>query len=95
VGFGKPVIWISPSSNLLEWGQHYCLIRPREYEWERIRIVRPEMDHETAGVFPNVVFSNGLIERAKGEIYLYYVACGDTTHLVITNREKLLADLDI
>ena len=37
-GFGKPSIWISSSPNLLEWGQHYCLIRPRENEWERIKI---------------------------------------------------------
>ena len=37
-GFGKPSIWISSSPNLLEWGQHYCLIRPREYECERIKI---------------------------------------------------------
>jgi hypothetical protein len=37
----------------------------------------------------------GLIERAKGGIYLYYGACNETTHLVITNREELRADLDI
>jgi predicted GH43/DUF377 family glycosyl hydrolase len=37
-GFGKPSIWISSSPNLLDWGQHYCLIRPRENEWERIKI---------------------------------------------------------
>ena len=54
----------------------------------------PETDYEIAGFFPNVVFSNGLIERAKGEIYLYYGACDYTTNLVITNREELLADFD-
>ncbi len=143
-GFGKPSIWISSSSNLLEWGEHRCVIRPRDNKWERIKIgggaapiktdkgwlevyhgsgdgsmyslftllldledpsrviargakpfLAPEKDYETSGFFPNVVFSNGVVERANGKIYLYYGGCDRTTNLVITSVDELLADLDI
>ena len=29
-GFGKPSIWISQSDDLIHWGKHKCLIRPRD-----------------------------------------------------------------
>ncbi|MCK4436590.1 glycoside hydrolase family 130 protein [bacterium] len=142
-GFGKPSIWISSSPNLLDWGEHQCLIRPRNNEWERIKIgggaapiktdkgwleichgkgdnsvyylftllldledparvvargekpfLAPEEDYETSGFFPNIVFSNGLVERPNGEIYLYYGACDETTNLIITSVDELLADLN-
>ena len=60
-----------------------------------IPLLAPETDYETSGFFPNVVFSNGTIERASGEIYLYYGACDETTNLVVTNKDELLADLGI
>ena len=37
-GFGKPSVWISSSENLLDWGAHKCLIRPRKNEWESQKI---------------------------------------------------------
>ena len=141
-GFGKPSIWISSSSNLLDWGEHQCLIRPRDNKWERIKIgggapplktdrgwlevyhgkgdnsiyylfvllldledptrviargkkpfLVPEEDYETDGFFPNVVFSNGVVERPNGEIYLYYGASDESTNLIITSVDELLADL--
>lgn len=141
-GFGKPSIWISSSSNLVDWGEHRCLIRPRDNKWERIKIgggaapikteegwlevyhgkgddsiyylftllldledpaqviargkkpfLSPEKEYETKGFFPNVVFSNGVIERNNGEIYLYYGACDETTNLVVTSVDELLNDV--
>ena len=141
-GFGKPSIWISSSDNLLDWGEHKCLIRPRDNEWENLKIggggapiktdkgwlviyhgkgdnsvyhlftllldldkpcnviargcapfFSPETEYETNGFFPNVVFSNGHIERPDGEIFLYYGACDETTNLLITSAEELLEDV--
>ncbi len=36
--FGKPSIWISESEDLLHWGNHRCILTPRENEWEAERI---------------------------------------------------------
>ena len=141
-GFGKPSIWISSSPDLLDWGRHACLIRPRDNKWECLKfggggppiktdegwlavyhgkgdnsiyylftllldlddparvIARaetpffaPKTDYETKGFFPNVVFSNGQIERPGGKIYLYYGACDETTNLLVTSIDELLADV--
>jgi predicted GH43/DUF377 family glycosyl hydrolase len=37
-GFGKPSIWYSESPDLLHWGGHKCLIRPRNTRWEEQKI---------------------------------------------------------
>jgi len=140
-GFGKPSIWISSSRDLLNWGGHQCLVRPRDTQWERMKIgggfspiktkkgwlevyhgkgddsvyslftllldlddprivlacgeaplLIPETDYETDGFFPNVIFSNGAIERPDGEIHLYYGACDETTNLAITTVDELLSN---
>lgn len=36
--FGKSAIWIASSPDLLHWGNHQCLIRPRDNEWEEMKI---------------------------------------------------------
>jgi len=37
-GFGRPSIWYSESPDLIHWGRHQCLIRPRDNGWENERI---------------------------------------------------------
>jgi predicted GH43/DUF377 family glycosyl hydrolase len=37
-GFGRPSIWISTSHDLLHWGNHKCLLRPRDTIWEEQKI---------------------------------------------------------
>jgi len=37
-GFGKPSIWYSESMDLFHWGNHKCLIRPRDTYWEEQKI---------------------------------------------------------
>jgi len=37
-GFGKPSVWYSESTDLLHWGNHQCLIRPRDTKWEEQKI---------------------------------------------------------
>lgn len=37
-GFGKSSIWIAQSPDLIHWGQHRCLIRPANNEWESEKI---------------------------------------------------------
>jgi predicted GH43/DUF377 family glycosyl hydrolase len=36
--FGKPSIWYSESPDLLHWGNHKCILRPRDNKWESQRI---------------------------------------------------------
>jgi predicted GH43/DUF377 family glycosyl hydrolase len=36
--FGKPSIWYSESPDLLHWGNHKCVVRPRDNKWESQRI---------------------------------------------------------
>jgi beta-1,2-mannobiose phosphorylase / 1,2-beta-oligomannan phosphorylase len=37
-GFGKSSIWMAKSPDLIHWGQHQCLLRPRANEWEDEKI---------------------------------------------------------
>jgi len=37
-GFGKPSIWYSESPDLLHWGNHRCIVRPRDNKWESQKI---------------------------------------------------------
>ncbi|MFC1585484.1 glycoside hydrolase family 130 protein [Fibrobacterota bacterium] len=37
-GFGKPSIWCSDSPDLIHWGHHQCLARPRNMTWENQKI---------------------------------------------------------
>jgi len=37
-GFGLPSIWYSDSPDLLNWGGHQCLVRPRNMIWEEMKI---------------------------------------------------------
>ncbi len=141
--FGKPSIWYSESPDLIHWGNHRCILRPRHgNRWEAQRIgagappiktargwlvichgkgdtgayslfcvlldlekpykvlkqsseplMVPEEHYETNGFFPNVVFSNGVVER-DGKLFVYYGASDDTTNVAITDIESLLEHLD-
>ncbi len=37
-GFGRPSIWLARSRNLLEWGDHVCLLRPADNRYESMKI---------------------------------------------------------
>ena len=37
-GFGLPSIWYSESPNLTHWGNHKCILRPRNMIWEEMKI---------------------------------------------------------
>lgn len=51
----------------------------------------PEEEYEKNGFFPNVVFSNGVIEKNDGELFIYYGACDETVCLVKSSVSELLA----
>lgn len=140
-GFGKASIWYARSPDLLHWGQHECIVRPRDNGWEaskigggappiktregwlviyhgkgerslyslftllldledprrvlrrgREPILIPDQPYETQGFFPNVVFSNGVVEK-DGRIYIYYGAADESACVAITDIETLLASL--
>jgi predicted GH43/DUF377 family glycosyl hydrolase len=140
-GFGKASIWYARSPDLLHWGQHECIVRPRDNVWEaskigggappiktregwlviyhgkgerslyslftllldledprrvlrrgREPILIPDQPYETQGFFPNVVFSNGVVEK-DGRIYIYYGAADESACVAVTDIETLLASL--
>jgi predicted GH43/DUF377 family glycosyl hydrolase len=137
-GFGKASIWYSESPDLVHWGNHRCLIRPRDMKWESkkigggappvrtpegwlviyhgkgdnsvyslfcllldleepSRVIRrseepliiPTEPFETEGFFPNVVFSNGVVEL-NGQVYIYYGAADESVGLAVSNIDELL-----
>jgi len=138
-GFGLPSIWYASSPDLLNWGDHHCLLRPdgsssesqkigggaspikTELGWLVVyhakgensvyslklllldlndpkkilkkadcAILLPKLEYERNGFFPNVVFTNGMIEKENGELWIYYGACDETICLVITSISELL-----
>jgi predicted GH43/DUF377 family glycosyl hydrolase len=142
-GFGRPSIWYAESPDLIHWGRHQCLVRPRDggLDDERVgggapclktpagwlqiyhgasadgtyrlftllldlndpaRVLRrasrpllePETDYENSGFFGRVVFTNGVVQWDDGRIAIYYGAADQTTCLVQTTVEELLASLD-
>ena len=137
-GLGKASIWYSESPDLIHWGNHQCIVRPRDNQWESIKIgggappiktsegwliiyhgkgdnntyslftllldleqpdvvikrgstplLYPTESYETEGFFPNVVFSNGVIEK-EGDVYIYYGASDESTCVAIVAMESLL-----
>lgn len=142
-GFGKASIWYAESPDLLHWGNHRCVLAPRDMIWEEMKIgggapslrtdegwlhvyhgkgrdqvyslftvlfdldepwkvvkrgtvpfITPEASYETDGFFGNVIFSNGLIEEPDGRVLLYYGASDETSCLLETSVEELLAALE-
>ena len=57
-----------------------------------VPLMTPTEPYETAGFFPNVIFSNGIAER-DDKIYVYYGASDETTNVAITDIESLLESL--
>ncbi len=137
-GFGKASIWYSESPDLIHWGNHQCIVRPRENQWESMKIgggspplktqqgwliiyhgkgdnslyslfcllldlddpsivikraeeplLTPTEAYETQGFFPNVVFSNGIVEK-DSQIFIYYGASDESVAVAITDLDTLL-----
>lgn len=140
-GFGKPSIWYAQSPDLLHWGNHKCIARPRNNDYEKLKIgggcaplktdkgwlciyhaknensryslfamlldinepwrvlkrpgepiFVPEAEYETSGFFPNVVFSNGIVEK-DGSVYMYYGASDETSCLATSTVDKIMRTL--
>ena len=140
-GFGRPSIWHAESPDLLHWGNHRCILRPRDTPWEELKIgggapcirtekgwlqiyhgkgrgqvyslfallldpdepwkivaqgqkplLRPEAAYETEGFFPNVVFSNGVVQEGD-RLLVYYGACDETTCLFECSVEDAMETL--
>ena len=138
-GFGKPSIWYADSPDLVHWGNHRCVLRPRDTTWEQLKIgggapsiktpegwlqvyhakgkhgytlfcvlldlekpwlvirqgsnpfLKPEASYETEGFFGNVIFTNGVVVEDDGQVLLYYGAADDTSCLLETTVDELLA----
>jgi len=67
-GFGKASIWYSESPDLLHWGNHKCIVRPRDMKWESMKI---------GGGAPPVKTADGwlIVYHGKGDNSLYSLFC--------------------
>lgn len=63
-GFGKPSIWYAESPDLYSWGNHKCILRPRDTYWEKMKI---------GGGAPSIKTDQGWLQiyHAKGENQIY------------------------
>jgi len=67
-GFGRPSIWYAESPDLIHWGKHRCLIRPRDNAWENERI---------GGGAP-------CLKTPAGWLQIYHAASRDGTYRLFT-----------
>jgi predicted GH43/DUF377 family glycosyl hydrolase len=67
-GFGRPSIWYSESPDLLHWGNHKCIVRPRDNKWESQKI---------GGGAPPIKTSEGwlVVYHGKGDDSVYSLFC--------------------
>ncbi len=67
-GFGRPSIWYSESPDLIHWGNHKCIVRPRDSRWESQKI---------GGGAPPIKTEAGwlIIYHGKGDDSVYSLFC--------------------
>ncbi len=87
-GFGKPSIWYSESLDLIHWGRHMCLIRPRDNRWEEQKI--------GGGAAP-IKTDKGWLEiyhgKGKDQIYSLYLLLldlNDPSRVLKRGKEPIL-----
>ncbi len=86
-GFGKASIWYAESPDLLHWGNHRCILRPRETKWESMKI---------GGGAPPLKTPEGwlVIYHGKGNDSVYSLFCLlldlDEPHRVVARAENPL-----
>ena len=68
LGFGKASIWYSESPDLLHWGNHKCIARPRDNQWESKKI---------GGGAPPIKTDEGwlIIYHGEGDNSMYSLFC--------------------
>jgi len=71
-GFGKPSIWYAESPDLLHWGNHQCLLRPRDMIWEEMKIGGGAPCIETPDGWLHVYHGKG-----RDQVYSLFVALFD------------------
>jgi predicted GH43/DUF377 family glycosyl hydrolase len=67
-GFGRASIWYAESPDLLHWGNHQCILRPRDTQWESMKI---------GGGAPPIKTDEGwlIITHGKGDGQKYSLFC--------------------
>ena len=87
-GFGRAAIWYAESPDLRHWGNHKCLVRPRDTKWESKKI--------GAGAAPIKTDEGWLvIYHGKGDENVYSLFCllldlKDPTRVIRRAEEPLL-----
>ena len=86
-GFGKASIWYAESPDLIHWGHHTWIARPRDMKWDAMK---------RGGGAPPIKTSEGwlIVYHGKGENSLYSLFCllldMEEPHRIIKRAEKPL-----
>jgi predicted GH43/DUF377 family glycosyl hydrolase len=72
----------------------FCLLLDLYEPWKVVRraekpLLVPTEIYEIEGFFPNVVFSNGVVEK-NGKVFVYYGAADESVGVAITDTDSLL-----
>jgi len=72
-GFGKPSIWHAVSRDLVHWGNHQCILRPRVTTWEEQKI---------GGGAPSIRIPEGWLQlyhgKGTGQVYSLFAMLLDS-----------------
>ena len=71
-GFGKPSVWYAESPDLLHWGNHKCILRPRDTKEEALKIGGGAPSLKTPDGWLHVYHAKG-----EGQVYSLYVTLLD------------------
>lgn len=87
-GFGRPSIWYAESEDLLHWGRHRCVLRPRDTVWEEMKI---------GGGAPPIRTAEGWLQiyhgKGRGQVYSLFAVLLDPDEpwrVVRQGREPIL-----
>ena len=80
-GFGKPSIWYAESPDLLHWGNHRCLLRPRDMVWEEMKIGGGAPAIETPDGWLHVYHGKG-----RDQVYSLFVVLLDLEDPSVVRR---------
>jgi predicted GH43/DUF377 family glycosyl hydrolase len=64
-GFGKPSIWYAESPDMIHWGKHRCILRPRDTKWMRIGAGTPPIKTPKGWL----VIAHGMDDRSAYSVF--------------------------
>jgi predicted GH43/DUF377 family glycosyl hydrolase len=64
-GFGEPSIWYAESPDMIHWGKHRCILRPRDTKWMRIGAGTPPIKTPEGWL----IIAHGMDDRSAYSVF--------------------------